>query len=100
LTCAEELALAVTELGTNLLRYARDGELVLSVVQGPSGEGVRVESHDAGPGIRDLELAMQDGFSTGGGLGSGLPGVRRLMDEFELSSTASGTEVVATKWAH
>jgi serine/threonine-protein kinase RsbT len=96
----EELALAVMELGTNLLRYARAGELVLSIVQGQSRQGVRIESHDAGPGITDVELAMQDGFSTGGGLGSGLPAVRRLMDEFQLSSSDSGTQVVATKWAH
>jgi len=99
-TRAEELALSVTELGTNLLRYALDGELVLSIVPGPPGDGVHIESRDAGPGIVDLELAMQDGFSTGGGLGSGLPAVRRLMDEFELVSSASGTKVVATKWAH
>jgi serine/threonine-protein kinase RsbT len=94
----EELALAITELGTNLLRYAGAGELSLTLVQGPRGDGIRIESRDEGPGIEDVELAMRDGYSTGGGLGSGLPSVRRLMDEFQLNSGPQGTSVVATKW--
>ena len=94
----EALALAVSELATNLVRYARGGELTLSLVNGDAGTGIEVESRDAGPGIPDVALAMRDGFSTGGGLGSGLPGARRLMDEFEISSAAGGTRIVARKW--
>jgi anti-sigma regulatory factor (Ser/Thr protein kinase) len=99
---AESVALAATELATNLVRYARGGSLTLTPVAGPGGAGgagVQIESHDAGPGIGDLARAMQDGFSTGGGLGSGLPGLRRLMDEFAVESGAAGTTIVARKWA-
>jgi serine/threonine-protein kinase RsbT len=96
---SEAVALAVSELASNLVRYANAGELVLSPTTGPRGEGVEVESRDLGPGIPDLELALRDGFSTGGGLGNGLPAVRRLMDEFEISSTTSGTRIVARKWS-
>jgi serine/threonine-protein kinase RsbT len=95
---AEAVELAVSELGTNLVRYAVGGELLLAECEGPRGAGVRVESRDAGPGIEDLEQALEDGYSTGGGLGSGLPAVRRLMDEFSISSGPAGTTVVALKW--
>jgi serine/threonine-protein kinase RsbT len=94
----ERVVLAVSELATNLARYAQQGEVVLSVVVGPAGEGIEVESHDAGPGIANLARALEDGFSTGGGLGGGLPGVRRLMDEFEITTAPSGTRVLARKW--
>jgi serine/threonine-protein kinase RsbT len=94
----ESVALAATELATNLVRYARGGSLTLTPVAGPAGAGVQIESHDAGPGIADLGRALQDGFSTGGGLGGGLPGLRRLMDEFAVESGAAGTTIVARKW--
>jgi serine/threonine-protein kinase RsbT len=97
----EAVALAVTELATNLVRYARLGEIALSRVECPDaarGPGVQVESRDAGPGIADAARAMEDGFSTGGGLGSGLPAVRRLMDDFALTTDAAGTRIVARKW--
>jgi serine/threonine-protein kinase RsbT len=94
----EMIALVVTELANNLVRYALAGEILLSTVQGPRGAGLQVESRDRGPGIDDLERAMLDGYSTGGGLGSGLPGVRRLMDEFEIDSGPGGTTIVARKW--
>jgi len=61
-------------------------------------EGIEVISEDKGPGIPNIELAMQDGFSTCGGLGGGLPGVKRLMDEFEITSNEAGTRIVARKW--
>lgn len=96
----ERVVLAVSELATNLRRYALDGEVVLSVLAGPGGAGLAVESHDLGPGIPDLARALEDGFTTGGGLGGGLPGVRRLMDEFEITSAPSGTHVLARKWLH
>ncbi|MBI3969042.1 MAG: ATP-binding protein [Chloroflexi bacterium] len=94
----ERVALAVLELATNLVRYAPGGEIVLSIVDDERGAGVQIESCDRGPGIPDLGRALKDGFSTGGGLGNGLPGVRRLMDDFEISSSAEGTTVIARKW--
>jgi serine/threonine-protein kinase RsbT len=95
---AECVALAVSELATNLTRYADHGEIVLSVVDGPRGASVQVESRDSGPGIADLPHALADGSSTGGSLGSGLPGARRLMDEFEIRTSPRGTRIVARKW--
>jgi serine/threonine-protein kinase RsbT len=94
----EEVALAVSELATNLRRYARAGEVRLGRVGDPACPGLQLESHDAGPGIDDLDLAMRDGYSSGGGLGGGLPAVRRLMDEFDISSGPAGTRVIARKW--
>ena len=95
---AESVVLATSELATNLVRYGSDGEVTLAPVDGPYGAGLQVESQDTGPGIPDLERAMTDGFSTGGGLGGGLPAVRRLMDDFDIVSSVDGTRVVARKW--
>lgn len=100
---AEAVALAVSELAMNLHRYAPGGHIRLSPLHDAESaaggrQGLRVESCDHGPGIEHPDLALQDGYSTGGGLGSGLPSVRRLMDDFSLTSTAEGTRVVAIKW--
>jgi len=95
---AESVTLATIELATNLLRYAQAGVILLTPIEGEHGAGIRLESHDEGPGIDDLVRAMEDGFSTGGGMGSGLPGVRRLMDSFTVASDGDGTRVVACKW--
>jgi len=95
----ERVALATMELATNLVRYARDGRMIVSFVQGPRGGGIQIESHDAGPGIANIDDAMTDGVSHGGGLGNGLPGIRRLMDEFEIETSVKGTSVVARRWA-
>lgn len=95
---AEEVALAVSELATNLLRYARDGEVLFARREGPRGVGLEVLSRDRGPGIADVDEAMRDGFSSGGGLGGGLPGVRRLMDEFALETGPEGTRIRCRKW--
>ena len=93
------IATAISELARNIVEYARTGEMILSVIQEGNRKGFRVEARDEGPGIPDVELAMQDGYSTGGGLGLGLPGTRRLMDEFLINSGAGkATRVVATKW--
>jgi serine/threonine-protein kinase RsbT len=97
-TDTERVSLAVSELATNLVRHARGGELRLAIVEGPRGRGLEIESRDAGPGIDDLGLALQDRYSTIGGLGSGLPAARRLMDEFAITSDSGGTRVVARKW--
>lgn len=94
----EMVALATRELATNLVRYAAGGRLFLGVLDENGSLGIEIESCDTGPGIADLGLAMEDGYSTGGGLGSGLPGVRRLMDDFQISSGPSGTQVKARKW--
>ena len=96
----EALVLATLELASNLVRYGMRGEMTFVAVDGPRGVGVQVESNDLGPGIADLGRALADGFSTGGGLGVGLPGVRRLMDEFEIASSPDGTRVLARKWPH
>lgn len=98
---AEVLVLAVRELATNLVRYAHAGTLTLETASASIDTttlGIQVTSSDGGPGILDIERAMQDGFSTGGGLGSGLPGARRLMDTFEILSSPEGTHIVACKW--
>jgi serine/threonine-protein kinase RsbT len=94
----EMVALATGELATNLVRYAVGGDLSLVVLDENGMFGIEVESRDAGPGIADLGRALEDGFSTGGGLGNGLPGVRRLMDDFEIRSGSDGTHVKARKW--
>ena len=95
---SEAVALAVSELAMNLCRYAIGGEITLRRVADGLRRGVQVESQDAGPGIPDITLAFQDGYTTGGGLGSGLPSARRFMDDFELISAPSGTRIVARKW--
>ena len=91
---------AISEVARNILLYAREGEIVLSVDNDGGQRGITVVARDEGPGIPDLELAMRDAYSTGNGLGLGLPGARRLMDEFEIQSEISkGTTVVMKKWA-
>ncbi len=89
---------ATMELATNLVRYGREGIITLRLQPDARGAGVCVESVDQGPGIADVELALTDGYSTGGGLGSGLPTVLRLMDCFTLTTTTEGTWIQACKW--
>ena len=93
------IATSVSELVRNILRYAGTGELVVRSIHQSKRRGIEIVARDEGPGIRDIDQAMQDGFSTSGGLGVGLPGVRRLMDEFDItSSREGGTVVKAKKW--
>jgi serine/threonine-protein kinase RsbT len=93
------IATAISEVARNIVEYARKGEIILSVVQDGNKKGLRVEARDDGPGIANLDLALQDGYSTGRGLGLGLPGTRRLMDDFQIESkVGKGTTVVTTKW--
>ena len=94
----EVIVLATSELATNLIRYATGGTVGLSAVDGARGRSMQVESRDNGPGIANTAQAMADGFSTGGGLGNGLPAVRRLMDTFALTTGPEGTTIVARKW--
>ena len=93
------IAAAISEIARNILMYAKRGEIVLSVVANGDRQGVVVIARDQGPGIRDVARALQDGYSTSGGLGLGLPGAKRLMDEFELTSAVGqGTTVTMKKW--
>jgi serine/threonine-protein kinase RsbT len=92
------IATAVSEVTRNIVRFAGTGEVVVELLDEPR-PGVRIVARDAGPGIPDVAKAMQDGFSTYAGLGLGLPGARRLMDEFAVESeTGRGTTVTMTKW--
>jgi serine/threonine-protein kinase RsbT len=93
------IATAISELARNIVSYARKGEIILEEVRGSSREGILIIAADHGPGIPDIRQALRDGFSTSGSLGLGLPGVRRLMDEFEISSQSGrGTIVKVRKW--
>jgi len=93
------IATAISELARNILLYAQRGEILLRQVELDGRRGLVVVARDQGPGISDTDRAMRDGFSTSGRLGLGLPGVRRLMDDFEIVSAAGrGTEVTASKW--
>jgi serine/threonine-protein kinase RsbT len=93
------IATAISELARNIVSYARKGEIQLKTVQGSGRQGILIVASDDGPGIQDIRQAMRDGFSTSGSLGLGLPGVRRLMDEFEIASEpGQGTIVKVKKW--
>jgi len=93
------IATAISELARNCLLYANHGEIAVRLTDDGRRPGVVIEASDHGPGIADVSQAMQDGYSTSGGLGLGLPGVRRLMDEFEISSgVGQGSLVTAKKW--
>lgn len=93
------IATAISELARNIVSYARRGEIQLQRIQNTVRQGIVVIASDQGPGIRDVAQALQDGFSTSGSLGLGLPGVRRLMDDFEIASIpGQGTTVTVRKW--
>jgi len=95
----EALATAVTEIARNVVVHAGGGSLVIAAAADGARRGVVVTVSDTGPGIADLALAMIDGFSTGGGLGSGLPGAGRLVDVLAVESTLGrGVTVTLTKW--
>jgi serine/threonine-protein kinase RsbT len=97
------LATAISEVARNITTYATRGEVLLSIVRDagpPARAGIRVIARDKGPGIADLDLAMQDGYTSGGGLGLGLHGARRLVDEFDIETAPSaGTTVTLVKWS-
>jgi serine/threonine-protein kinase RsbT len=92
---------AASELARNTLIHGGGGTAQVELVKSAAGRaGVRVAFSDDGPGIADLDLALTDGWTSGTGLGLGLSGARRLVDEFELASDpGSGTRVVVTKWS-
>jgi serine/threonine-protein kinase RsbT len=94
------LATAISEVARNITAYAVRGEVLLELVRDREGRrGIRVVARDEGPGIADLERALTDGYTTGGGLGLGLPGARRLVDEFAIETApGEGTTVTLVKW--
>jgi serine/threonine-protein kinase RsbT len=93
------LATAISEVARNITTYAGHGEVTLRVLRERGRDGIEVVASDDGPGIADVELALQDGFTTGNGLGLGLPGARRLVDEFDLETAPGrGTRVRLVKW--
>lgn len=93
------IATAISELARNIVSYARQGEIELRTVIDDRRQGLIIVARDEGPGIANIERALQDGYSTSGGLGLGLSGVKRLMDSFEISSrVGQGTTVQVAKW--
>lgn len=93
------IATAVSEVTRNIVNYATRGEIVIEATTHAGRRGLTVHARDRGPGIADLGLAMQDGYSTGRSLGLGLPGAKRLMDDFDIESElGAGTTVTMTKW--
>jgi serine/threonine-protein kinase RsbT len=94
------LATAISEVARNITTYAQRGEVLLSIVRDDGGRrGIRVIAQDRGPGIENLELALQDGYTSGEGLGLGLPGARRLVHDFAIqTSPGQGTKVTLVMW--
>lgn len=92
-------ATAISEVAHNIVNYAQHGEIVLDVIEQGKRCAILVVATDFGPGIPDVPQAMQDGYTTGAGLGLGLSGAKRLMDEFEIvSEVGKGTTITMWKW--
>ncbi len=93
------VATAISEAARNILQYAGSGQIVLNQIKEGAREGILIVARDEGPGISDIARAMQDGYSSSGGLGLGLPGIKRLVSEMEvISSPGKGTTLVLKKW--
>jgi serine/threonine-protein kinase RsbT len=93
------IALAISEIARNIVSYARRGDVLLRKLDDGARVGIQIVAEDEGPGIADIELAMRDGYSTAKSLGVGLPGTKRIMDEFELTSVVGkGTKVTMRRW--
>lgn len=94
------IATAIAELARNIVSFATQGEIRLTVLRRGGREGLKIVAQDSGPGIHDPALVLRDGFSTAGRPGLGLSGLKRLVDEFEISSQVGvGTSVTVHKWA-
>jgi len=94
-----KLVTAASELARNTLIYGKGGHMRAEVLSEGTRSGLRLHFEDQGPGIPDVELAMKDGYTSGAGLGMGLPGTKRLVNEFEIATRAGeGTRVTITKW--
>ena len=93
------IATAISEVARNIVEYAKEGEVIITLISDTTKKGVEIIASDQGPGIADVTTVMRDGYSTGKGLGIGLPGARRLMDEFAIASAiGTGTIVTMKKW--
>lgn len=93
------IATAISEIARNTVLYAKSGSMELKLVHQGRRRGLMIVAEDEGPGIPDLKLAMQDGYTTSRGLGIGLPGAKRLMDEFDIvSEVGKGTVITMKKW--
>jgi serine/threonine-protein kinase RsbT len=93
------VALAISEITRNIISYAQRGEIAFTRVDDGPHRGILIVAEDSGPGIQDIALAMRDGYSTAKSLGMGLPGARRVMDEFDVvSAPGRGTTVTMKKW--
>jgi serine/threonine-protein kinase RsbT len=99
-SCEQTLiATAISEIARNIVTYADKGEIVLSILNNGQPQGILIVARDQGPGIPNIGEAMQNGYSTGGSLGLGLPGAKRMMNEFEITSEPDkGTTVRMKKW--
>jgi serine/threonine-protein kinase RsbT len=94
-----KLVTAVSELARNMVDWGGGGTVRIEILTDDSRKGVRLSFEDKGPGISNMELAMKEGYSSGGGLGLGLPGAKRLVDEFQIvSHPGKGTRVTITRW--
>jgi serine/threonine-protein kinase RsbT len=94
-----KIVTAASELARNILNYARQGEVRLEPVSNGARRGLRLVFSDKGPGIQDIELAMKDGYTTGGGMGLGLGGAKRLSNEFAIDSKpGEGVRVTIARW--
>ncbi len=91
---------AASELARNTLEHGKGGNVEIQLLDENDRIGIRLNFSDNGPGIPDVGRAMEDGYTTGGGMGLGLGGAKRLMDEFAIESTSDGTRVSVTKWDH
>jgi serine/threonine-protein kinase RsbT len=98
-TDATLIATAISEIGRNILHHAGRGEVAIAETSGDHSLGIEVVARDEGPGIADVERALSEGYATGNGLGLGLPGAQRLMDEFSIETQPGrGTTVTMRKW--
>jgi serine/threonine-protein kinase RsbT len=95
------IATAVSELARNIFLYAGTGNVTVSQIEKNNRKGIEIVCEDQGPGITNIDLVMQDGYSTSRGMGMGLPGAKRLMDEFVIRSQENvGTTITCRKWRH
>lgn len=93
------IATAISELARNIYLYAGTGKICFETIEEIDHKGIVIIATDNGPGIKEISKVMEDGYTTSGGLGAGLPGVKRLMDEFDIvSEVGSGTEIKTVKW--
>ncbi len=93
------IATAISEVARNIVQHAKGGEIILTPIQNGTRQGILLVARDEGPGIADVSLALQYGYSTRKGLGVGLPGAKWLMDEFDIDSkVGKGTTVTMKKW--